>query len=80
MLFRPPVRFDSNPKIEKGIKVFTTPDLRWKRRDIKTIALLPQVLSKQNSVDQGGYEAWMLDEEDGDVAGHLGDMKGKPAV
>ena len=35
-----------NPDFETGIAVTTTPDLRWKRRDIKSINLLGQVLAK----------------------------------
>jgi D-alanine transaminase len=46
----------------KGIDVVTTPDLRWKRRDIKTVALLPQVLAKQIAYDQNCSEAWMIDD------------------
>lgn len=58
-----PFNFDNQPKMEKGAKAVTVPDLRWKRRDIKTIALLPQVLAKQKAVEQGAYEAWMVDDE-----------------
>lgn len=58
-----PMKFP--PKLEE-IKVFTVPDLRWKRRDIKTLALLPQVLAKQKAVEQGGKEAWMID-DNGDI-------------
>jgi D-alanine transaminase len=46
----------------KGIHVITTPDLRWKRRDIKSVALLPQVLAKQKAYNQGCTEAWMIDD------------------
>jgi D-alanine transaminase len=44
-------------------KVVTVPDIRWKRRDIKTTALTAQVLARQAAVDKGAYEAWMVDEE-----------------
>ena len=47
----------------KGIKVKTTEDLRWKRVDIKTINLLPPVLAKQKAVENGCEEAWMIDED-----------------
>ena len=50
-------------RIEKGVRVITVPDLRWKRCDIKSVALLPQVLAKQDAVDRGGFEAWMVDED-----------------
>lgn len=57
-----PFNFRKNPKIKKGIKVFSVPDLRWKRRDIKTTALVAQVLAKQKAVEKGGYEAWLVDD------------------
>ena len=40
----------------------TTPDLRWKRRDIKSINLLGQVLAKQDAVSRGGKEGWMMED------------------
>lgn len=57
-----PFRFNDNAGLE-GIKVITVPDLRWKRRDIKSIALLPQVLAKQQAAEKGAQEAWMLDDD-----------------
>lgn len=51
---------------ESGIEVITVPDIRWKRRDIKSISLLPNVLAKQAAVEAGVYEAWMVD-DDGSV-------------
>ena len=49
-------------KLEKqaadGIAVVTMPDLRWQRVDIKSVALLPNVLAKQ-----GAKEAWLVDEQ-----------------
>lgn len=46
-------------------KVLTYPDLRWKRRDIKSIALLAQVLAKEIAHQAGCDEVWM--HEDGFV-------------
>jgi D-alanine transaminase len=48
-----------------GIKVITVPDIRWTRRDIKSVALLAQVLAKQAAAEAGAGEAWMI--EDGKV-------------
>lgn len=48
---------------EKGVAIITIPDIRWKRCDIKTIALLPNVLGKQRAVEAGAFEAWMVDDE-----------------
>ena len=47
----------------KGIKVISLPDIRWKRPDIKTINLLPNVLARQAAKEQGAYEAWLIDAE-----------------
>jgi D-alanine transaminase len=58
-----PFNFRNNKKIETGVKVVTMPDLRWKRRDIKTTALIAQVLAKQQAVERGGYESWLVDDK-----------------
>ena len=47
----------------RGIKVKTTKDLRWKRVDIKSLNLLAPVLAKQNAADNDCEEAWLLDED-----------------
>jgi D-alanine transaminase len=48
-----------------GIAVITVPDIRWARRDVKSVALLAQVLAKQAAAEAGAGEAWMI--EDGVV-------------
>lgn len=48
---------------EEGIAVITTPDIRWDRVDIKSVALLPQVLAKEAAKRAGAKEAWMVDRE-----------------
>ena len=53
------------PAAETGIAVVTVPDLRWERRDIKSISLLAQVLAKQAAKEAGAQEAWLV--EDGFV-------------
>jgi D-alanine transaminase len=53
------------PSAKTGIAVVTVPDLRWKRRDIKSVSLLAQVLAKQAAKEAGAQEAWMV--EDGFV-------------
>lgn len=47
--------------VEKGVAVVTMPDLRWARRDIKSVALLPNILAKQMAREAGAYEAWLVD-------------------
>ena len=57
---RPPI---DKAALLAGIDVISTPDLRWKRRDIKSVSLLPNVLAKQEAVEQGAGEAWQIDDE-----------------
>lgn len=54
-----------NPNAVTGVKVVTTPDIRWARRDIKTVMLLAPVLGKQEAYEKGASEGWMV--EDGFV-------------
>ena len=46
---------------DNGVKVLTIPDIRWARCDIKSVALLPNILGKQAAAEAGAYEAWMVD-------------------
>lgn len=55
----------NNPDAVKGVAVITVPDLRWARRDIKSIMLLGPVLGKQAAAEAGCFEAWMV--EDGHI-------------
>ncbi len=48
-------------KAAKGVSVVSSPDQRWARCDIKSIALLPNVLAKQAAVESGAHEAWLID-------------------
>jgi len=45
-----------------GVAVITTPETRWARCDIKSVALLPNVLAKQAARDAGAAEAWFVDD------------------
>ena len=51
---------------QNGVEVITTPDLRWKRCDIKSISLLPNILAKQQAAQAGAFEALLID-ADGQV-------------
>lgn len=44
-------------KQEEGVKVILVPDNRWTRCDIKSIALLPNVLASQRAKEQNAEEA-----------------------
>ena len=48
---------------DRGVAVISTEDLRWKRCDIKTIALLPNILAKQAALQAGVFEALLVDAE-----------------
>jgi D-alanine transaminase len=54
-----------NPDAVKGVSIITVPDIRWARRDIKSVMLLAPVLGKQAAYEAGAFEAWMM--EDGMV-------------
>ena len=50
---------------DKGIPVILVPDTRWNRCDIKSIALLPNILARQMAEDAGAGEAIFI--RDGNV-------------
>lgn len=54
-----------NPDAVRGVSVITVPDIRWARRDIKSVMLLAPVLGKQAAYEAGAFEAWMV--EDGKI-------------
>ncbi|MFC4723759.1 D-amino-acid transaminase [Glycocaulis abyssi] len=57
---RPAPRAPVAARAETGIGVITTDDIRWKRCDIKSISLLPNVLAKQAAREAGAFEAWLI--------------------
>ena len=48
---------------DRGVGIISTADLRWKRCDIKSIALLPNILAKQAATQAGAFEALLVDAE-----------------
>ncbi len=50
-----------NPVAERGVKVVSVEDPRWKRRDIKTVGLIGPVLAKEEARQKGGEDAWMVE-------------------
>ncbi|MGR3486765.1 D-amino-acid transaminase [Pseudooceanicola nanhaiensis] len=48
-----------NPAAETGISVALVPDLRWGRRDIKTVQLLYPSMAKMEAKAQGADDAWL---------------------
>jgi D-alanine transaminase len=53
------------PAARKGIRVISVPDIRWARRDIKTVQLLAPSMCKMMARHAGADDAWMV--EDGFV-------------
>ena len=51
-----PIKDNSN-QINNGVKVILEKDLRWLRCDIKSISLLPSVMTNQKAVTKNAYEA-----------------------
>lgn len=49
-------------RAEAGVKVISTPETRWARRDIKSTNLLPNVLARQAAREAGAFEAWFVDD------------------
>jgi len=49
-------------KLREGVGVITIDDIRWARKDIKSVSLLPNVLGKQQAKEAGAYEAWQVDD------------------
>jgi D-alanine transaminase len=62
VMFTQAKNISRSPQAETGVGVITVPDLRWKRRDIKSVSLLPQVLAKQAAAEAGVAEAWMVED------------------
>ena len=51
--------------VKTGIKVISAPDIRWQRRDVKTVQLLAASMTKMMAKAEGKDDAWMV--EDGYV-------------
>lgn len=65
VMFTQARNFVNAPTVKTGIKVVSMPDLRWARRDIKSVNLLAPVLAKQFAAENGAQETWLT--EDGVV-------------
>jgi D-alanine transaminase len=52
----------NHPMANQGVSVAIVEDLRWKRRDIKSLNLLGQCMAKQQAKLSGAYEGWMVEE------------------
>ena len=60
-----PKEIFNNPDATKGIEIVSLPEIRWKRRDIKSVSLLAQCISKHEAHKMGADECFLV--EDGFV-------------
>ncbi|WP_299361381.1 D-amino-acid transaminase [uncultured Paracoccus sp.] len=51
-----------NPQADTGLTVVTLPDLRWSRRDIKTVQLLYPSMAKMEAKARGADDAWLVED------------------
>ncbi len=65
VMFTQVMNLSNNPAAERGLSVISMPDLRWTRRDIKTLQLLYPSIAKTEAKNQGADDAWLV--EDGFV-------------
>jgi len=61
--FTLPMALIDREDVRQGVKLISIDEQRWARRDIKSIGLLPQCLGKQAAVEQGCYEALMVEDK-----------------
>ncbi len=54
-----------NDASENGIEIISVEDIRWARRDIKTVQLLAPSMAKEQALAAGANDAWLV--EDGFV-------------
>ena len=52
----------NTPVADAGIRVISIPDIRWGRRDIKTVQLLYPSMGKMMAKAQGKDDAWMVED------------------
>ena len=60
-----PLCYPSPEQLGRGVSAITVPDVRWDRCDIKAIALLPNILMRQQAIDAGAAEAILI--RDGEI-------------
>ncbi len=55
-----PLKYPEAAQLRDGVGAITVPDIRWLRCDIKAIALLPNVLMRQQAAEAGAAEAILV--------------------
>jgi len=59
VLFTQSLNVIDSPYAKKGMSVITIPDIRWGRRDIKTVQLLAPSMAKMAAKAAGADDAWL---------------------
>lgn len=62
MMFRQAQRLPESA-YDQGFRAISTPDLRWKRCDVKSVALLPNILAREQAARADVDETLLFDEE-----------------
>ena len=62
VMFAQKKRLSDAPAAERGLKVISIPDMRWERRDIKTVQLLYPSMGKMMAQTAGADDAWMVED------------------
>ena len=62
VLFTQTKNLVNSPAAEKGLRVISIDDIRWGRRDIKTVQLLYPSMGKMMAKKAGADDAWMVED------------------
>ena len=62
VMFSQALNILESPYAKKGMTVITVPDIRWGRRDIKTVQLLAPSMAKMAAKVAGADDAWMIED------------------
>lgn len=62
-------RAAGDARAAEGVSIVTVPEQRWARVDIKTTALVSNVLARQAARDAGAFEAWFVDDSGSVIEG-----------
>lgn len=62
VLFTQSLNVIESPYAKKGMSVITIPDIRWGRRDIKTVQLLAPSMAKMAAKAAGADDAWLVED------------------
>lgn len=49
-----------NPKAKTGVRVISFPDIRWGRRDIKSVQLMAAAMAKSEARQRSADDAWLV--------------------